>query len=98
MRLPEPASVQAYNLQMVYEGCLVVAFFVSFVVLFFMRMVVFNKATCRTYLDCGRLEVFWSILPFIFLVCICAISVFTLYVNDETNEDPLVDVVVVGHQ
>nr|YP_009166305.1 cytochrome c oxidase subunit II [Argopecten purpuratus]ALA07939.1 cytochrome c oxidase subunit II [Argopecten purpuratus] len=96
--LPEPASVQAFNLQIVYEGCLVVAFFISFVVLFFMRMVVFNTATCSVYLECGRLEVFWSVLPFMMLVCICSISVFALYVNDETNEDPLVDVVVVGHQ
>ncbi|YP_010576137.1 cytochrome c oxidase subunit II (mitochondrion) [Ylistrum balloti] len=83
---------------MVYESCLIIAFFVSFSVIFFLRMASFNKITCSVYLDCGRLEVFWSLVPFIFLVCLCTVSVFALYVNDETNLDPFIDVIVVGHQ
>lgn len=69
-----------------------------FVVLFFMRAVIFNSLTCLRFSDCGRLEVFWSFLPFIFLVGLCGVSVVALYSNDETNKDPLVDIVVVGHQ
>nr|ACL36033.1 cytochrome c oxidase subunit II [Mimachlamys nobilis] len=98
VNLPEPATVQAYNLQQVYESSLLLGLFVLTVVLWFLRMAVFNKLTCATYLECARLELFWSITPLFLLAMMCSISVYVLYVNDETNTAPYMDVTVVGHQ
>nr|YP_272044.1 cytochrome c oxidase subunit II [Placopecten magellanicus]AAZ06457.1 cytochrome oxidase subunit II [Placopecten magellanicus] len=96
--LPEPASEQAYNLLVVYEVCLLLGFFIVVVVLWFLRLAVFNQISCSTYLEAPRLEFLWSIVPFFLLVGMCSVSVVALYVNDETNESPVADVMVVGHQ
>lgn len=90
--------MQAYNLQVVYEYGLLLRLFVILVVTWFLRIAVFNRITCRTYLECPLLELFWGRFPIVLLVVICGISTYALYVNDETYKSPYMDVTVTGHQ
>lgn len=85
-------------MQYVYEVALLLRLFVTIIVVWFLRMAIFRKITCRTYLECPRLELFWGTIPIFLLVGMCAVSTFALYVNDETYKSPALDVTVTGHQ
>nr|YP_010133204.1 cytochrome c oxidase subunit 2 [Azumapecten farreri]ABQ96659.1 cytochrome c oxidase subunit 2 [Azumapecten farreri]ACL36021.1 cytochrome c oxidase subunit II [Azumapecten farreri] len=98
MSFPEPLTLQAYNLQVVYEYALLLSLFVMLIVSWFLRMAVFNRITCATYLECPFLELFWGSFPIVLLVVMCGISTYALYVNDETYKSPALDVTVTGHQ
>jgi len=95
--LPDPGTVLVQNLVWLHDAALAVVVIVVWVVSAALFTVVSNVHSCRTVYSAHRLEIIWTAVPGIILLCLAVPSIRLLYKIDEIV-DPQVTVKAIGHQ
>jgi len=95
--LPDPGTILIKDIVYLHDFAIIIGIFVLSFVLVGVIRVITRNLPCRSIYAAHRIEVAWTLIPGLILLCLAVPSIRLLYRMDEIGE-PELTVKAIGHQ
>nr|AZL93311.1 cytochrome c oxidase subunit 2 [Ismarus sp. ZJUH_2016020] len=86
------------NMIMFHDKIMMYILLITSIIMYIIFFMINNKNYNRSLLNNNNIEILWTFIPMIMLICIAFPSLKILYMNDQITSNPLLTIKCMGHQ